>query len=151
MTFYSVAIAGALLAAAAPALAQPHAGHEANAPAAPVVKPIVRTATTISGQPLRLPQGAAEVVGASVDIPAGGSIAIHKHPWSRFVYVERGRLQVVNHSTGASQEFAAGTLLAEVIDQWHEGKALGADPVRLVVIDLVPPGVTNMVMRPAKP
>ena len=117
------------------------------APGKAVVTPIVRTAATISGQPLRLPQGASEMAAAFVDIPAGGAIMIHKHPWSRFVYVESGTLQVTNHATGASKDFPAGTVLAEVVEQWHEGRAVGGTPVRVVVIDVVPPGVNNSVMQ----
>lgn len=125
--------------------------HDAPTAAAPkaVVTPIIRTGKTISGQPLRLPQGASEVAAASVEIPVGGSLPIHKHPWSRLVYVERGSLTVVNLDTGASLDFAAGQLLPEVIDQWHEARANGTVPVRIIVIDLVPPGVVNMVMKPA--
>lgn len=114
--------------------------------AAPFVTPLVRSQQTISGQPLRLPQGAAELVAAAVEIPAGGATSIHQHPWSRFVYVERGTLSVINHDTGESREFAAGQVLPEVIGQWHEGRA-PAGPVRLIVFDLVPPGASNMVMR----
>lgn len=116
--------------------------------AAPVTTPILRSGTTISGQPLRLPQGQAEVAVAAVDVPAGGSLPIHQHPWSRFVYVERGQIQIINHDTGQSIEFSAGQVVPEVVSQWHEVKAIGEDSVHLVVFDLVPPGVNNMVMRP---
>ena len=118
------------------------------APAVPTASstPLLRTQQTISGQPLRLPQGPAELVAAAVDIPAGGVTAIHQHPWSRIVYVERGTLRVVNHDTGDSRDFTAGQVLPEVVSQWHEGRA-PAGPVRLVVLDLVPPGASNMVMR----
>ena len=132
------------------AVGQQHAagdGAPTNPPAT-TVTPIVRSAQTISGQPLKLPQGAAEVAAAAVEIPAGGALPIHQHPWSRFVYVERGSLRVVNHDTGASMDFKAGQVLAEVVAQWHEAKALGNSPVRLIVIDLVPPGVNNTVMKP---
>jgi quercetin dioxygenase-like cupin family protein len=108
--------------------------------------PIIRTARTISNQPLRLPQGPAEVVAAAIEIPAGGATAIHQHPWSRFVYVERGPLRVVNHDTRETRDLHSGEVLPETIAQWHEGRA-PAGPVRLVVIDLVPPGVNNMIMR----
>jgi quercetin dioxygenase-like cupin family protein len=111
-----------------------------------VTKPIVRTATTIAGQPLRLPGGRAEMVAAAVDIPAGGSTPIHQHPWSRFVYVERGPLRVVNHDTGKMRDFQTGDVFLEVVFQWHEGRAI-AGPVRVIVIDVVPPGVNNSIMR----
>ena len=131
--------------------AQAHpAGHgSGSASGQPVVTPIVRTARTISGQPLRLPKEEAEVAAAAVDIPAGGALPIHQHPWSRFVYVERGSLRVYNHDTGASLDFQAGQVLPEVVAQWHEARALGTAPVRLIVIDLVPPGVNNTIMKGA--
>ena len=110
--------------------------------------PIVRTATTISGQPLRLPPGPSEMVATAIDIPAGGATAIHQHPWSRFVYVERGPVRITNHDNGESHDYQTGQVIAEVVAQWHEGRA-AAGPARLIVIDVVPPGVTNMVMKPA--
>jgi quercetin dioxygenase-like cupin family protein len=111
-----------------------------------VTKPIVRTAATIAGQPLRLPGGRAEMVASAVEIPAGGSTPIHQHPWSRFVYVERGPIRVVNHDTGKMRDFQTGEVFPEVVFQWHEGRAI-AGPVRVIVIDLVPPGVNNTIMR----
>ena len=109
--------------------------------------PLVRTAKTASGQPLRLPQGSSEMVATAVDIPSGGSTAIHQHPWSRFVYVERGPLRVVNQATGQTQDFVTGQVFPEVVAQWHIGQAPGAQGARLILIDLVPPGITNMKMR----
>jgi hypothetical protein len=34
-------------------------------------------------------------------------------------------------------------MVAEAIGQWHEGWVVGAEPVRLIVFDLVPPGAQN--------
>lgn len=119
---------------------------QGQAAAASVTKPIVRTSRTASNQPLRLPQGRVEMVAAAVEIPAGGSTPIHRHPWSRFVYVERGPIRVVNHDTGKSRDFQTGQVIPEVVAQWHEGRAI-AGPVRVIVIDLVPPGVNNTIMR----
>ena len=140
-----VAIAILLVMACAPgASSAPSAG-----PAVPnsVTKPIIRTAATVSAQPLRLPQGKAEMVAAAVEIPANGSTTIHQHPWSRFVYVERGPVRIINHATGETKDFQTGEAFAEVIAQWHHGIAPGAGGARLIVIDLVPPGATNMKMR----
>ena len=117
-----------------------------HAAANSVTTPIVRTATTIAGQPLRFPGGRAEMVASAVEIPAGGSTPIHQHPWSRFVYVERGPLRVVNHDTGKMRDFQTGDVFPEVVFQWHEGRAI-AGPVRVIVIDVVPPGVNNSIMR----
>lgn len=148
--FLPLAMLAGCATAAEPTTVNPtaHTAHATNPTAAPKLTPILRTATTISGQPLRLPQGAVEMVAASVDLPPGGRIALHRHPWSRFVYVETGRVAVVNRDTGATVEAAAGGVIAEVVNQWHEAAALDGGPARLVVIDLVPPGVVNMEMPP---
>lgn len=86
----------------------------------------------------------------SISLPEAPS-PYTNHPWSRFVYVERGSLRVHNHYTGASLDFQAGQVLPEVVAQWHEARALGNAPVRLIVIDLVPPGVNNTIMKGAVP
>lgn len=111
-----------------------------------VSRELVRTAATLSHQPLRLPPGKAEMVASVVDVPPGGTTTIHQHPWSRFVYVERGAIRVTNFDTHDRLDFKAGQVFAEVVAQWHQGQA-GPDGVHLVVIDLVPPGATNMTMR----
>ena len=139
-----------LIVPAALALACGPAGIAAEAPAqAPnsVSTPIVRAAHTLSGQPLHLPQGSAEMVAAAVDIPAGGSTNIHQHPWSRFVYVERGPLRIVNEDTRQVHVLQTGQAFGEVVAQWHQGFAPGPNGARVITIDLVPPGQSNMVMR----
>jgi quercetin dioxygenase-like cupin family protein len=108
---------------------------------------IARTSTTVSGQPLKLPQGPAEMVGTMVEIPPGGMTSIHQHPWARFVYVQQGPLRVRNDDTGDTKDFQSGELFPEVTDQWHQGTATGPKGARLIVLDIVPPGVTNMKMR----
>jgi len=113
----------------------------------PVTAPILRTSLTISGQPLRLPAQAAEMAAAATEISAGGRIPVHQHPWQRIVYVERGPIRVINRDTGETKEFASGQVFAEAVGQWHEGVAAGAAGARLIVIDIVPPGATNLVAR----
>ena len=133
---------------AAAAVAFGPAASSAQAPqAGSKSTPIVRTAQTLSGQPLRLPPGKAEMVASSVEVPAGGYTTVHQHPWSRFVYVERGPLRITNEDTKQVHELQTGQVFAEVVAQWHQGYAPGPQGARVVVIDLVPPGATNMVMR----
>lgn len=134
------------LAACAPVVAEPMTASEHAMPAKVVTTLIIRSGQTVSNQPLKLPQGPAEMVAAAIEIPAGGATPIHQHPWSRFVYVEKGPVRIVNHDTGATLDFQSGQVLPEVVAQWHEGRALDT-PARLIVIDVVPPGVNNTVMR----
>ena len=119
------------------------------APGGPVTTPLARSATTVSGQPLRLPQGPVEVVVAAAELPPGGRLPAHRHAWSRTVYVERGRVRVKNLDTGAAQEFGPGQVIVEALDQWHEAEVIGPDGLRLIVVDYVPAGQSNMALRNA--
>jgi quercetin dioxygenase-like cupin family protein len=136
---YSMAIIGAALvsADASPSLARQ------NQPPAPVVTPLLQTQTTVSGQPLKLPSAATELTATIVTIAPGGATPIHRHPWSRFAYVEQGPLRLINHDTGKTVDFQSGSVIVESVGQWHEGRALGPKPAKLIVFDLAPPGGPN--------
>ena len=138
--------AGAMLAGWALAAACSASGQAPPAPAA-VTIPIVRAQTTVTGQPLRVPPAPLELVVNRVEIPAGGIIPTHKHPWSRYVYVESGAIRVTNHDSGTVSDFTAGQVIVEAIDQWHEGLVIGDGPARLIVVDQVPPGTSNLIPR----
>ena len=81
------------------------------------------------------------------EIPAGGALPMHKHPWPRIAYVQSGRLRVHYEAAGLVREFGPGEAAVEAIDQWHEGEVVGDAPVRLIVVDQVPPGRSNVVAR----
>ena len=125
---------------------RPPASSSAPAAAAAVAT-VLRTSTTVTGQKLAAPPAPAEAVISTSDLPPGGLLPMHKHPWPRYAYVERGRLEVRYEEAGLVREFGPGEAVAEAIDQWHEGRVVGAEPVRLIVFDEVPPGATNVVRR----
>lgn len=131
-----LALAFALV--AGPALAQPPA---------PVSTPISAQDKTLSGQPIVLPQGRVVVTFTETLVPVGGVLPPHKHPYPRYAYVVSGRLRVTNLVSGTVSEVKAGELAIDAIDQWHEAIVLGAEPVKLMVIDQAPPGVANTVRR----
>ncbi len=111
-----------------------------------VTKEILRTATTVSGQPLKIAQGRPELVASASDFAPNGRTPVHQHLWSRFVYIERGSLKVTYFARHRTDEFKAGQAFAEAAGEWHQGQA-GPQGARLVVFDLVPPGVKNVVTR----
>lgn len=133
------------LAACTPA-AEPVAA-PAAAPSQAAMTQILRASTTVTGQPLGVPDGPWEVAITASELPAGGVLPMHKHPWPRYAYVERGRLRVRYEAAGLVREFGPGEAVVEAVDQWHEGEAIGPDPVRLIVLDQLPPGATNVVRR----
>lgn len=136
MKLASVLILAAL---AAPALAQ--------TPVAPVTTPVGQYDATLSGQPIRLPQGPVRVSVAETLIPAGASLPEHRHPYPRYIRVLAGRVAVKNLETGETRELEVGDFAVEALGQWHTGQALGAEDVRLLVIDQTPPGEGNMHLR----
>jgi quercetin dioxygenase-like cupin family protein len=155
MKHWTLAAASAALALAAGCSTEPAApGNNAAAPAAlsvPVKQEIVRTETTMTGQPLRVPSAPVQLVVTSVDLPAGFLIACHKHPWSRYVYLEAGAVRVTNYDANRTSDFSAGQELVEAIDQWHDARVTSAGPARLIVVDQVPPGINNEVNPPPPP
>ena len=106
-----------------------------------------RGSTTVTGQKLGRSADPFESVISVSDIAPGGLLPMHKHPWPRYVYLDRGRLSVRYEASGLVREFGPGEGIVEAIDEWHEGKVVGAEPVRLIVFDQVPPGQTNVVRR----
>lgn len=121
------------------------------APAAAQVPPEpgkpVTVDATLSGQPIRAAQGEVRYTITQGVIPAGGGIAAHKHPYPRLVNVLTGRMKVTNLDTGEVREIAAGDWLVDAVDQWHETKVVGDQPVRLLTIDQAPPGAAVTIPR----
>lgn len=140
-------IAASLLAGAAGPRADGQAASTpASAPSA-TVNIAERTGTTITGQPFAVPPGPLEVVISVAEIPAGGALPMHKHPWPRFAFVESGSLRVHYEEAGLVRVVGPGEAVVEAIDQWHEAEVVGDAPVRLIVVDQVPPGRSNVVNR----
>ena len=120
---------------------------DSGAAAPVVVTPVKTTAVTSTGQPLILPQKNVEVSASLYDIAPGATLPVHKHPFARYAFVLAGTLQVTNVDTGKSDVFKTGDFIVEMIDQWHRGSNIGADPVKLVVIDQIEAGAEATVLK----
>jgi quercetin dioxygenase-like cupin family protein len=125
----------AIMAGAVLALVSAHA---ADAPKVQVT-PVTRTNTTVTGQPIVVPDHP-DVIVSIATFPPGARIAEHRHPHPHYVYVLEGVLTVMNTETGKSFEVKAGDFVAEMQDTWHYGINKRAVPVKLLVIDQVPAG-----------
>lgn len=113
----------------------------ADAPKIDVQK-IARTSTTITGEKIVVPPNP-EVVTSIATFPPGAELPIHKHPYPHYVYVLEGNLTVFNVDTGKSFVAKQGQFVVETNANWHYGKNEGAVPVKLLVIDQLPAGVTS--------
>lgn len=112
-----------------------------------VVTPLASTTVTASGQPIVLPQKNVQVLVSSFEIPPGATLPVHKHPSARYAYVLEGQLQVTNVDTGKSTSYKKGDFIVEMIGTWHQGSNVGAEPVKLLVIDQVEEGTPNTVLK----
>ena len=124
-----------------------HAAPSDQPDASVVVKQVTSTAVTVSGQSITLPQEDVHVVVSTFDIPAGANLPEHKHPFARYAYVLAGTLRVTYTETGRSETYKQGDFIVEALDQWHKAANIGADAVKLVVIDQVEGTAGNTVLR----
>ena len=112
------------------------------------IHPIARTSTTVTGQPIVVPQNPNVVVSIAT-FPPGSRLPEHQHPGPHYVYVLEGVLTVVNTETNKTFDVKPGDFVVEMVDTWHYGINNGAVPVKLLVIDQLAAGVTgNMKLRP---
>ena len=118
----------------------------AKAPAQPGLQ-IATTTQTASGQPIPSPGGPLRVTATISELKPGETTIVHKHPYLRYDYVLEGRLQVTNFVTGKVDVVGAGQFVVDPIDQWHQGKAVGGKRVRLLVVDTMPVGRSNLIPK----
>jgi len=112
-----------------------------------VVKPVLSTTVTSSGQPIVLPQKDAQVVVSTYEIAPGAALPEHKHPFPRYGYVLAGSLRVINDDTGKTEDFKTGDFILEAVGQWHRGINTGADPLKLLVIDIAEKDQPTVVLK----
>lgn len=136
----------ALVLAAAVALTT-SALHAEEAARAVIIAPVLTTDVTAGGQPITLPARDAQLIVSTYEIAPGTTLSEHKHPFSRYAYVLAGTLSVTNTETGKSDVYNPGDFIVEMVGQWHQGTNIGADKVKLLVIDQVEKGQSNVVPK----
>ena len=138
-----IAIAGALLALSTVA------AFAADTPKI-TVTPVIKTDTTVIGQPIVMPKHPT-LVATVATFPPGSRLPVHKHLYPHYGYMLEGVLTVTNTQTGKSFEIKKGDFLVEMNDTWHYGQNNGTEPVKLLIIDHLPMGVTsNVVLKDPK-
>jgi quercetin dioxygenase-like cupin family protein len=111
------------------------------------VTTLFRGTATASGQAITLPPGPVEIIVSQYAIAPGAVLPVHRHPYQRYAYVEAGTLRVTDVQSGASTTYRTGDVVVETVDTWHTGENIGPDTVRLKVIDQIPPGKSNTIIR----
>jgi quercetin dioxygenase-like cupin family protein len=92
----------------------------------------LKAETSWDGKPIEYPAGKSEVTGLVIDIAPGAETGWHLHSVPSFAMVLEGTLEVQLRS-GAVNRLKAGDGLAEVVNRLHNGRNVGAVPVKLVV------------------
>ena len=99
----------------------------------PTVETVLETATTIIGQPIAYPAGAAQVTAAIVTIPPGGETGWHLHAVPLFGYMLDGEL-TVDYGTKGTHVYKVGDALMEAMNWPHNGMNRGSVPVRILAV-----------------
>jgi quercetin dioxygenase-like cupin family protein len=111
------------------------------------VTPMLTTSVTSSGQPIVMPQKDVQITLSTYDISPGAKLPEHKHPYPRYGFVEAGTLRVTNLQTEKTETYEKGSFILEAVDQWHKAENDGSDPVKLLVIDVMPKGATSTILK----
>ncbi|MBB3929960.1 quercetin dioxygenase-like cupin family protein [Kaistia hirudinis] len=98
------------------------------------VKRLLDTQTTSSGEPIRYPDvDAPEVLTLMVEIPPGAETGWHEHPYPAYAYILQGTIEVQT-AGGEKRIFKAGDSFAEMVNRPHDGRVVGDETVRILMI-----------------
>jgi quercetin dioxygenase-like cupin family protein len=111
-----------------------------------VVQEVFRAQQLPGAGELRLAQRADTLVVMTYDIPAGTRLPLHRHPFQRHAYVLAGWLRVATPD-GRSWKYGPGDVHVELLNQWHYAETIGAEPVRLLVVDEIEDDRANLEMQ----
>ncbi|MRV75228.1 cupin domain-containing protein [Duganella sp. FT92W] len=111
---------------------------------------VLKTQNSWDGKALAYPQGQAQVTGMLIEIAPGGETGWHLHTVPSFAMVTEGDLEV-HLKDGSVKRLKAGDMLAEVVNTLHNGRNVGAGPVKLVVVYTGVADSKLTVMEAAKP
>ncbi|MDG4551860.1 MAG: cupin domain-containing protein [Candidatus Contendobacter sp.] len=109
--------------------------------------PLLKTTTSWNGQPLAYPAGPAEITALQVEIAPGGETGWHQHPVPSFGFVLEGTLEVTLKD-GQVKRLNPGEALAEVVNTTHNGRNVGAVPVKIMVFYAGTPGQPLTIKEP---
>jgi quercetin dioxygenase-like cupin family protein len=123
----------ALVGAAAPASAQQAATVQpAAAPSYPA-EALLSTSTTVLGETLRYPAGAAHVTAEIVALAPGERTILHKHGVPMFFYILDGEI-TVDYGKHGRRTYQKGKSQIEAMGVAHFGENTGKEPMRLIAV-----------------
>ncbi len=119
-------------AAAQDAQSMPKAEGAAAAKGYPAI-PLLSTGTTVVGETIRYPSGAAHVNASIVTLAPGTRTILHKHGVPMFAYILEGEI-TVDYGDKGRRTYRKGDALMEAMDVAHFGENTGTQPMRLIAV-----------------
>jgi quercetin dioxygenase-like cupin family protein len=112
-----------------------------------VVSPIAlldAATRTVLGQTVQYPAGAAQVSSSIITMAPGAETGLHRHDAPMYAYVLQGTV-TVSYEGGTVKAYGPGSALLEAVGTAHNGRNLGTEPVRILVVNMGAEGVANTV------
>jgi quercetin dioxygenase-like cupin family protein len=116
----------------------------------PPLDVLVKTNTSILGQPLAYPAGTPEITAAIVTLEPGQATGWHHHDVPLLGYILEGAL-TVDYGPDGARTYAAGDAFVEAFGTDHDGQNEGSVPMRLLAVYMGAEGVPPSVMRDPPP
>lgn len=105
---------------------------------------LLQDSVDILGRPIDYPDGNAVITTAIVEIPPGGETGLHHHEVPLVAYILEGTL-TVDYGEHGIRVYEAGSAALEAVDWPHNGRNLGAVPVKLLAIYIGSDEATNTI------
>jgi quercetin dioxygenase-like cupin family protein len=101
---------------------------------APGTRMVLSTGNTVTGEPIRYPSGApAQITAEEITLEPGQETGWHTHPVPLFGYILEGEL-TVDYGTKGRRTYRKGDGFAEAMNEAHNGRNMGQNPVRILAV-----------------
>jgi quercetin dioxygenase-like cupin family protein len=138
MSRVAAGLALALLLVSSAAVAEPASG----------TRTVLSTGTTVTNEPIRYPSGAPRINAVEITLAPGQQTGWHMHPVPMFGYILDGEL-TVDYGPKGQRVYRKGDGLMEAVDEPHNGRNLGTEPVKILAVVIGAEGMPASV--PASP
>jgi quercetin dioxygenase-like cupin family protein len=102
---------------------------------------VLSTGNTVTGEPIRYPTGApAQITAVEITLEPGQQTGWHTHPVPLFGYILEGEL-TVDYGTKGERTYLKGDGFAEAMNEAHNGRNTGHNPVRILAVFIGTEGV----------
>lgn len=97
------------------------------------ITPLLKTTTTLSGQPVAYPKTDHPQVSAFIaELAPGKETGWHRHPLPGYSYLLSGTMSLEVEGQPA-RTIHAGEAIVEPVGQLHNGHSIGTEPARILV------------------